>query len=71
MLLYGAFRALQVLPYRRAIEEGIIAGACLESHLMETIRGVRTVKLFLQEDGRKTEWLSLAVDATNAAARER
>jgi ATP-binding cassette, subfamily B, bacterial CvaB/MchF/RaxB len=69
MLLYGAFRALQVLPYRRAMEEGIIAGARLESHLMETIRGVRTVKLFLQEDGRKTEWLSLAVDATNASVR--
>ena len=69
MLIYGAFRALQVLPYRRAIEEGIIAGARVESHLMETIRGVRTVKLFLQEDGRKTEWLSLAVDATNAAVR--
>ncbi|WP_423960619.1 peptidase domain-containing ABC transporter, partial [Bradyrhizobium sp.] len=69
MLLYGAFRALQVVPYRRALEAGIITGARLESHLMETIRGVRTVKLFLQEDGRKTEWLSLAVDATNAAVR--
>jgi ATP-binding cassette, subfamily B, bacterial CvaB/MchF/RaxB len=69
MLLYATFRALQVLPYRRALEEGIIAGARLESHLMETIRGVRTIKLFLQEDGRKTEWLSLAVDATNAAVR--
>jgi ATP-binding cassette subfamily B protein RaxB len=69
MLLYGAFRALQVLPYRRAMEEGIIAGARLESHLMETIRGVRTIKLFLQEDGRRTEWLSRAVDATNASVR--
>jgi ATP-binding cassette, subfamily B, bacterial CvaB/MchF/RaxB len=69
MLLYGAFRALQILPYRRALEEGIITGARLESHLMETIRGVRTIKLFLQEDGRKTEWLSLAVDATNASVR--
>ena len=69
MLLYATFRALQVLPYRRALEEGIIAGARLELHLMETIRGVRTIKLFLQEDGRKTEWLSLAVDATNAAVR--
>jgi ATP-binding cassette subfamily B protein RaxB len=69
MLIYGGFRALQVLPYRRAIEESIITGARLESHLMETIRGVRTIKLFLQEDGRKTEWLSLAVDATNASVR--
>jgi ATP-binding cassette subfamily B protein RaxB len=69
MLIYGAFRALQILPYRRALEEGIITGARLESHLMETIRGVRTIKLFLQEDGRKTEWLSLAVDATNASVR--
>jgi ATP-binding cassette subfamily B protein RaxB len=69
MLLYGAFRGLQVLPYRRAMEEGIIAGARLESHLMETIRGVRTIKLFLREDSRRTEWLSLAVDATNASVR--
>jgi ATP-binding cassette subfamily B protein RaxB len=69
MLLYATFRALQVLPYRRAIEEGIITSARLESHLMESIRGVRTIKLFLREDGRKTEWLSLAVDATNAAVR--
>jgi ATP-binding cassette subfamily B protein RaxB len=69
MLVYGAFRALQVMPYRQALEEGIVAGARLESHLMETIRGVRTIKLFLREDGRKAEWLSLAVDATNAAVR--
>jgi ATP-binding cassette subfamily B protein RaxB len=69
MAVYGAFRALQVLPYRRALEEGIIAGARLDSHLMETVRGVRTIKLFLQEDSRRTEWLSLAVDATNATVR--
>jgi ATP-binding cassette subfamily B protein RaxB len=69
MLVYGAFRALQIMPYRRAIEEHIIAHARQESHLMETIRGVRTVKLFLREDGRGTEWLSHAVDETNAAVR--
>jgi ATP-binding cassette subfamily B protein RaxB len=69
MLLYGGFRALQIMPYRRAIEEQIIARARQESHLMETIRGVRTIKLFLREDGRGTEWLSLAVDETNAAVR--
>jgi ATP-binding cassette, subfamily B, bacterial CvaB/MchF/RaxB len=69
MLLYAAFRALQIVPYRRSLEEGIIARARQETHLMETIRGVRTVKLFLQEDSRKTEWLSLAVDETNASVR--
>jgi ATP-binding cassette subfamily B protein RaxB len=69
MLLYAAFRALQIVPYRRSLQEGIIARARQETHLMETIRGVRTVKLFLQEDSRKTEWLSLAVDETNASVR--
>ena len=69
MLLYAAFRAVQLIPYRHALQERIIASARQESHLMETIRGVRTVKLLLQEEGRKTEWLSLAVDETNAAVR--
>jgi ATP-binding cassette subfamily B protein RaxB len=69
MLLYATFRLLQMMPYRRSLEEGIIARARQETHLMETIRGVRTVKLFLQEDSRKTEWLSLAVDETNATVR--
>jgi len=69
MLLYASFRAVQLTPYRHALEERIIARARQESHLMETIRGVRTVKLFLREEGRKTEWLSLAVDETNAAVR--
>jgi ATP-binding cassette subfamily B protein RaxB len=69
MLLYAAFRALQITPYRRSLQEGIIARARQESHLMETIRGVRTVKLFQQEGSRGTEWLSLAVDETNATVR--
>src|SRR5260370_25196328 len=69
MLLYATFRLLQMMPYRRSLEEGIIARARQETHLMETIRGVRTVKLFLQEDSRKTEWLSLAVAETNATVR--
>jgi ATP-binding cassette subfamily B protein RaxB len=69
MLLYAVFRAVQIMPYRQAMEQRIIASARQESHLMETIRGVRTVKLFLQEDGRRNEWLSLAVDETNASVR--
>jgi ATP-binding cassette subfamily B protein RaxB len=69
MLVYAGFRAAQIMPYRQAMEQRIIASARQESHLMETIRGVRTVKLFLQEDGRRNEWLSLAVDETNASVR--
>ncbi|MBO0737552.1 MAG: peptidase domain-containing ABC transporter, partial [Alphaproteobacteria bacterium] len=69
MLIYTSFRAVQLIPYRHALEERIIARARQESHLMETIRGVRCVKLLLQEEGRQSEWLSLAVDETNAAVR--
>jgi ATP-binding cassette subfamily B protein RaxB len=69
MAAYAAFRLLYMLPYRRALEDKIAAGAREETHLIETIRGVRTVKLFSREDDRKAEWLSVAVEETNATVR--
>jgi ATP-binding cassette, subfamily B, bacterial CvaB/MchF/RaxB len=37
-----------------------------QSYFLETLRGIRTIKVFGREDGRKSRWMNLLVDTTNA-----
>jgi ATP-binding cassette subfamily B protein RaxB len=69
MAVYILFRLTVVGPYRTAIEERILAGARESSHLMETIKGVRTVKLSSRESERRAEWVNVAVEELNAGIR--
>ena len=69
MVLYGVSRWLWYGPLRRATEEEIVHAAKQESHFMETVRGVKTIKLFQRQDERRATWLSLVVDQTNAGLR--
>lgn len=45
------------------------ADAMQQTHFMESIRGIRTIKLFQREDVRQTLWLGDMVDAVNAKVR--
>ena len=69
MALYGVGRWLWFLPLRRATEEQIILAARTQSHFLETVRGVKTIKLFQRHDDRRASWLALLVDQVNAELR--
>ena len=69
MGLYGLVRWAWFAPLRRATEEQIIHAAVQQTHFLETIRGVKTIKLFQRGDARRTGWLGLLVDQINADLR--
>lgn len=66
VLLYVALRSLAYLPLRRSMEEQIMRMAKQQTHLIETLRGIRTIKVLGREDSRKTRWMNLLADTTNA-----
>jgi ATP-binding cassette subfamily B protein RaxB len=69
MALYGLGRWAWFAPLRHATEEQIIHAAKQQTHFLETIRGVKTIKLFQRQDERRSTWLSVLVDEINANLR--
>lgn len=69
MVLYGLGRWAWYRPLRNATEEQIIHAAKQQSHFLETVRGVKTIKLFQRQDERRSSWLTLLVDQINADLR--
>jgi ATP-binding cassette subfamily B protein RaxB len=69
MSLYGLSRWAWYRPLRRSTEEQIVHAAKQQSHFLETVRGVRAIKLFQRYDERRSAWLSLLVDQVNAELR--
>jgi ATP-binding cassette subfamily B protein RaxB len=63
--LYGLLRWWFYEPLRRATEEHIVHTAKQQSHFLETVRGVQSIKLFGRQEERRSRWLNLVVDATN------
>ncbi|MGE5096557.1 MAG: peptidase domain-containing ABC transporter [Betaproteobacteria bacterium] len=62
---YGLLRWLFYEPLRRATEEQIVHSAKQQSHFLETVRGVQSIKLFGRQEERRSRWLNLVVDTTN------
>ena len=62
---YGLLRYLFYDPLKRATEEHIVHTAKQQSHFLETIRGVQSIKLFGRQESRRSRWLNLVVDAVN------
>lgn len=69
MTLYTMVRWAWYRPLRRASEEQIIHAARQESHFLETVRGMRTIKLFQRQSERRSTWLGLLVEQINAGLR--
>lgn len=69
MLIYATVRWLWYRPLRRASEEQIIHAARQESYFLETVRGIRTLKLFQKQYLRRSAWLALLVQQVNAGLR--
>src|SRR5580765_2373797 len=65
MTLYGLLRWLWYRPLRRASEEQIVRAAKQQSHFLETIRGVKTIKRFNRQTERRASWLTLLVEQIN------
>jgi ATP-binding cassette subfamily B protein RaxB len=68
MLIYGLLRICFYAPLRRAQEEHLIHASKQQSHFLETVRGVQSIKLFGRQEERRAKWLNLVVDATNRDA---
>jgi len=63
--LYALLRWTFYEPLRRATEEHIVHTAKQQSHFLETVRGVQSIKLFGRQEERRARWLNLVVDAVN------
>lgn len=66
MSLYGLIRWIWYRPLRAATEEEIIHEAKQHTHFMESMRGIKTIKLFQRQDIRQSAWLAIMVDQVNA-----
>jgi len=64
-LLYGVLRWASYTPLRHASAEAIVWGARRDSHLLETMRGIKTIKLFNAQEGRRAHWMNLLVETVN------
>jgi ATP-binding cassette, subfamily B, bacterial CvaB/MchF/RaxB len=64
-LAYGLVRWLGYAPLRQASMESIVWSARRDSHFLETLRGIKTIKLFNGQDGRRARWLNLLVESVN------
>ena len=66
VFLYVVLRNFAYQPLRAQTEEMIIRAARQQSYFLETLRGIRTIKVFGREDSRKSRWMNLLVGTTNA-----
>ncbi|WP_340267614.1 peptidase domain-containing ABC transporter [Sphingobium mellinum] len=64
--LYGASRALSFTAQRMAEEDAIITGGKEQSTMIETLRGIVTLRLFNREATRLAQWQTRLTDSTNA-----
>ncbi len=62
---YAALRTGFYAPLRRETQEHIVHAARQQSHFLETVRGVQSIKLFGRQEERRSRWLNLVVDAVN------
>lgn len=64
-LLYAMLRAASYTALRNASVEAIVWGARRDSHFLETLRGMKTIKLFNAQAARHAQWLNFLVQTVN------
>ena len=69
VLLYTGVRLAWYRPLRLATAERIVRSANESSYLLETVRGMRTIRLFARHGERLRAWQSLMVADVNANLR--
>jgi ATP-binding cassette, subfamily B, bacterial CvaB/MchF/RaxB len=65
VVLYGLLRIARYDALRNASEGLIVRDARLQTHFMETIRGIQAIKLFGRQSDRKSRHMKMTVDTTN------
>lgn len=69
LLLYFGVRLSTYRWFRQANEEQLVLSAKQQTHLLETLRGVTSIKLMGHETQRHSVWMNHAVDTQNQAVR--
>ena len=64
--IYALLRYLRYEALRNASANAIAKHAKVQTYFLETIRGIRSIKLLLKENERRSGWLNLMVTAQNA-----
>ena len=64
-VLYGVLRWAFYTPLRQSSMEAIVWSSRRDSHFLETLRGIKTIKLFNGQEGRRARWLNLLVESVN------
>lgn len=62
-------RAIAYRTYQEATDESIVNEARMQTHFIETIRGIASVKLLGLRDNRRAVWINHFVDTLNARLR--
>lgn len=63
--LYALLRYVLYRPIRLLTEESIVASAKENSHFMESVRAIQTIKLFEKESDRQNSWQNSLANAMN------
>lgn len=63
--IYALVRWLLYRPFRILSEESLVAGAKENSHFMESIRSIQTIKIFQKENFRQNQWHNKLADSVN------
>jgi len=64
-LVYAALRWASYAALRQASAEAIVWTARRDTHFLETLRGIHTIKIFNAQNDRRAYWLNLSVEAIN------
>ncbi len=65
VFLYGVLRWLLYRPFHLLSEESIVASAKENSHFMESVRAIQTIKLFQRESDRQNQWQNKLANVIN------
>lgn len=69
VLAYGLIRWIWYSALMNATSSQIVLAAKQQTHFLESVRGIRTLKLFQRESERQSTWISVLVDQINAGIR--
>lgn len=68
-VIYFLLRLALYRPFRTRNEENLIADARQQSHFMESMRAIQSIKIFQQENERHSRWQIHYTDSINSAIR--
>jgi len=63
--LYAGLRWALYVPLRRASVEAIVWDARQDTHFLESLRGIKAIKLFNAQEDRRAHWMNLLVETIN------